>query len=178
MCSGVYLIILWERDETCPVSTEGWTRRVHFVREKGGGRGAQPVALLARHDRLERQQRHRSAARGGARGRGASAARGGQRGGQRAPKAAARRGTLRRYGMGSRQRMVRLLQLLSFSRSSGRGAARRGRGAPQRAGARARGGAGGATLEAAPSEREDEGVVVFENLLVPPVAPPDTHTRA
>ena len=27
-----------ERDETCPVSTEGWTRRVHFVRE-GGGRG-------------------------------------------------------------------------------------------------------------------------------------------
>ena len=39
---------LWERDETCPVSTagwtrriqsvrEGWTRRVHFVREGGGG---------------------------------------------------------------------------------------------------------------------------------------------
>ena len=26
-----------ERDETCPVSTEGWTRRVHFVREGGGG---------------------------------------------------------------------------------------------------------------------------------------------
>jgi hypothetical protein len=25
------------RDETCPVSTEGWTRRVHFVREGGGG---------------------------------------------------------------------------------------------------------------------------------------------
>ena len=24
-------------DETCPVSTEGWTRRVHFVREGGGG---------------------------------------------------------------------------------------------------------------------------------------------
>ena len=23
--------------ETCPVSTEGWTRRVHFVREGGGG---------------------------------------------------------------------------------------------------------------------------------------------
>jgi hypothetical protein len=22
-----------EGDETCPVSTEGWTRRVHFVRE-------------------------------------------------------------------------------------------------------------------------------------------------
>ena len=27
------------RDETCPVSTEGWTRRVHFVREGGGGGG-------------------------------------------------------------------------------------------------------------------------------------------
>jgi len=24
---------LWEGDETCPVSTEGGTRRVHFVRE-------------------------------------------------------------------------------------------------------------------------------------------------
>jgi hypothetical protein len=26
------------RDETCPVSTEGWTRRVHFVRGRGRGR--------------------------------------------------------------------------------------------------------------------------------------------
>jgi hypothetical protein len=26
--------------ETCPVSTEGWTRRVHFVREAGGGGAA------------------------------------------------------------------------------------------------------------------------------------------
>ena len=26
-------------DETCPISTEGWTRRVHFVREGGGGGG-------------------------------------------------------------------------------------------------------------------------------------------
>jgi len=25
------------RHEACPVSTEGWTRRVHFVREGGGG---------------------------------------------------------------------------------------------------------------------------------------------
>jgi hypothetical protein len=25
------------RDGTCPISTEGWTRRVHFVREGGGG---------------------------------------------------------------------------------------------------------------------------------------------
>jgi hypothetical protein len=32
------------RDETCPVSTEGWTRRVHFVREGGGGRGATHAA--------------------------------------------------------------------------------------------------------------------------------------
>jgi len=30
-----------ERDETCPVSTEGWTRSVHFVREGGGGRRLQ-----------------------------------------------------------------------------------------------------------------------------------------
>jgi len=30
---------LGERDETCPVSTEGWTRRVHVVREGGGGGG-------------------------------------------------------------------------------------------------------------------------------------------
>jgi len=29
-----------QRDETCPVSTEGWTRRVHFVREGGGGNPA------------------------------------------------------------------------------------------------------------------------------------------
>ena len=28
-----------ERDETCPISTEGWTRRVHFVREGRGGGG-------------------------------------------------------------------------------------------------------------------------------------------
>ena len=26
-------------DETCPISTEGWTRRVHFVREGGEGGG-------------------------------------------------------------------------------------------------------------------------------------------
>jgi len=32
---------LSERDETCPVSTEGWTRRVHFVRE-GGREGPRP----------------------------------------------------------------------------------------------------------------------------------------
>jgi len=26
--------------ETCPLSTEGWTRRVHFLREGGGWGGA------------------------------------------------------------------------------------------------------------------------------------------
>ena len=26
-------------NETCPISTEGWTRRVHFAREGGGGGG-------------------------------------------------------------------------------------------------------------------------------------------
>ena len=33
-----------ERDETCPVSTEGWTRRVHFIREGGGDGGARARA--------------------------------------------------------------------------------------------------------------------------------------
>jgi hypothetical protein len=33
-----------ERDETCPISMEGWTRRVHFVREEGGeGGGGRPL---------------------------------------------------------------------------------------------------------------------------------------
>jgi hypothetical protein len=31
-----------QRDETCPISMEGWTRRVQFVREGGGGGGADP----------------------------------------------------------------------------------------------------------------------------------------
>ena len=34
---------------TCPVSTEGWTRRVHFVREGGGG-GRHLLQLLARRN--------------------------------------------------------------------------------------------------------------------------------
>ena len=37
------------RDETCPVGTEGWTRRVHFVREGGGGRGATLARRPAEH---------------------------------------------------------------------------------------------------------------------------------
>ena len=32
---------------TCPVSTEGWTRRVHFVREGGGSGTAAARARLA-----------------------------------------------------------------------------------------------------------------------------------
>jgi hypothetical protein len=32
-------------DETCPISTEGWTRCVHFVREGGGGGASRGVGL-------------------------------------------------------------------------------------------------------------------------------------
>ena len=56
------------RDETCPVSTEGGTRRVQLVREGGGGgapRARAPSALLARAARE---------ARGHRRGRGAGRA--------------------------------------------------------------------------------------------------------
>ena len=38
------------RDETCPVSTEGWTRRVHFVREGVGW--ARLVVPLHMHEIL------------------------------------------------------------------------------------------------------------------------------
>jgi len=41
-----------ERDETCPVSTKGWTRRVHFEREGGGG-GARARGVERRHQRRE-----------------------------------------------------------------------------------------------------------------------------
>ena len=41
-----------ERDETCPVSTEGWMRRVHFVREGGGGEGP-PTARTSSPRRRE-----------------------------------------------------------------------------------------------------------------------------
>jgi len=37
-----------EGDETCPVSTEGWTRRVHFVRKGGGGGSALAAERAAR----------------------------------------------------------------------------------------------------------------------------------
>ena len=33
-----------EPNETCLISTEGWTRRVHFVREGGGGTSSAPPA--------------------------------------------------------------------------------------------------------------------------------------
>jgi hypothetical protein len=35
-------------DETCPISTEGWTRRVHFVREGGEG-GVGPPSRAAQY---------------------------------------------------------------------------------------------------------------------------------
>ena len=37
---------------TCPISTEGWTRRVHFVREGGGGGGVSPRAR-GRHKKAQ-----------------------------------------------------------------------------------------------------------------------------
>ena len=54
-------------DETCPVSTEGWTRRVHFVREGGGfepasagsSAAAATRAARARSSPAERQRRTR-----------------------------------------------------------------------------------------------------------------------
>jgi hypothetical protein len=62
-----------ERDETCPVSTEGWTRRVHFVWEGGGGtERPQPRAHLLRRAHVEEDalqqpqlQRHQSQERAG-----------------------------------------------------------------------------------------------------------------
>ena len=42
-------------DEACPISTEGWTRRVHFVREGEGGEARRRAAagrLRAEHDAL------------------------------------------------------------------------------------------------------------------------------
>ena len=49
-------------DETCPLSTEGWTRRVHFVREGGGGScmsQMSSVPLLACHVKCENACPHR-----------------------------------------------------------------------------------------------------------------------
>jgi hypothetical protein len=36
-CAVVRCERVRSRPQTCPISTEGWTRRVHFVREGGGG---------------------------------------------------------------------------------------------------------------------------------------------
>ena len=44
-----------QRDETCPISTDGWTRRVHFVRE--GGRGGRPARARAAPSALPRARR-------------------------------------------------------------------------------------------------------------------------
>jgi hypothetical protein len=79
------------RDETCPVSTEGWTRLVHFVREGGegaaGGGHPSDTRSSARPARLDgsargapppmsRVQRRRPAARGAAAAADASHGRG------------------------------------------------------------------------------------------------------
>ena len=41
-----------ERDKTCPVGTEGWTRRVHFVRKgRGRGGGSAPAARASSQQR-------------------------------------------------------------------------------------------------------------------------------
>jgi hypothetical protein len=45
------------RDKTCPVSTGGWTRRVHFVREGGGGRPGYTRLRGARGARAEARLR-------------------------------------------------------------------------------------------------------------------------
>ena len=56
-------------DETCPVSTQGWMRRVHFVREGGGG-GGRLLAFLRppapRASALARGSRPPRSARGAA----------------------------------------------------------------------------------------------------------------
>ena len=61
---------LWERGETCPVSTEGGTRRIHFVREGGGG--GSNALFLGNEDSWLEEERCRpvavlTAARGGRR---------------------------------------------------------------------------------------------------------------
>ena len=41
-CAVVRCERVRSRPQTCPISTEGWTRRVHFVREGGGGGATLP----------------------------------------------------------------------------------------------------------------------------------------
>jgi hypothetical protein len=83
-------------DETCPISTEGGTRRVHFVREGGEGgavgwgEGAPPAAeeQRRRRDPVAPEQ-GRSTRYGGSGLRGGPAACGATRGGPQAGAAAA-----------------------------------------------------------------------------------------
>ena len=59
------------KDETCPLSTEGWTRRVHFVREGGGGScmsQMSSVPLLACHVKCENACPRRRVPSGGGQG--------------------------------------------------------------------------------------------------------------
>ena len=66
-------------DETCPISTEGWTRRVQLVREGGGGggkrRGARGAGTSAGAggEWLQWLQRARAATEGEGEGAGAAA---------------------------------------------------------------------------------------------------------
>jgi hypothetical protein len=63
---------LGERDETCPVSTERWTRRVHFVREEGGGRlGVGRIRNLPPRRACQRRLPRRGRIAGRMRGHGA-----------------------------------------------------------------------------------------------------------
>jgi hypothetical protein len=59
-----------QREETCPISTEGWTRRVHFVREGGGGGGTSDSASVsaARSSQLPRGEAGRGGEMRGAEG--------------------------------------------------------------------------------------------------------------
>ena len=54
--------------QTCPVSTAGWTRRVHFVREGGGGGGPHRFekrnTLVAREEALHQRARTRGSRSG------------------------------------------------------------------------------------------------------------------
>jgi len=50
---GSRAALLWEMDETCPVSTGGGTRRVQLVREGRGGGGG----VLARAEQRHEQRR-------------------------------------------------------------------------------------------------------------------------
>ena len=79
-------------DQTCPISTEGWTRRVHFVREGGGGL-CRTVGRRPPRDPLDGRRARRLGVRARARAR----ARGGGRPAAEAPRALGASGVRRRH---------------------------------------------------------------------------------